>query len=139
LKTTGLRELDFSDDRLCMVLNYLGQNDGPWAAYESEQNTTTMRVYNIKARRIRIDSSTAQAFGAGRGMLPRPKRLKTSGTLRWSLNVATGYIPRRAFGNTGEPGLAFTSGLVVVEFTGSYATTFSLHGMQVNGCDLLNH
>lgn len=42
-------------------------------------------------------------------------------------------------GNTGEPGLAFTSGLVVVEFAGGYATTFSLHGMQVNGCELLNH
>ena len=64
LKTTGLRELDFSDDRLCMVLNYLGQNDAAWEAYESEQNTTTIRVYNIKARRIRIDSSTAQAYVA---------------------------------------------------------------------------
>jgi len=64
LKTIGLRELDFSDDRLCMVLNYLGQNDAEWEAYESEQNTTTIRVYNIKARRIRIDSSTAQAYVA---------------------------------------------------------------------------
>ena len=41
---------------------------------------------------------TELIVGAGRGMLPRPKRLKTSGTLRWSLNLATGYIPRRAFG-----------------------------------------
>ena len=42
-------------------------------------------------------SAIHEATGAGRDMLPRPKRLKTSGTLRWSLNIATGYIPRRAF------------------------------------------
>ena len=41
-------------------------------------------------------------------------------------------------GNTGEPGLVFTSGLVVVDYNGNFATSFSLHGMQVNGCDLLN-
>jgi len=64
LKSIGLRELDFSDDRLCMVLNYLGQNDAGWEAYESEQNTTSIRVYNLKVRRIRIDSSTAQAYVA---------------------------------------------------------------------------
>ena len=52
LKTIGLRELDFSDDRLCMVLNCLGQN------------TTTIRVYNMKARRIRIDSTTAKSYVA---------------------------------------------------------------------------
>ena len=64
LKTIGLRELDFSDDRLCMVLNYLGQNDAAWEAYESDQNTTTIRVYNMKARRIRIDSTTAKGYVA---------------------------------------------------------------------------
>ena len=64
LKMTGLRELDFSDDRLCMVLNYLGQNDVGWESYESDQNTTTIRVYNMKARRIRLDSSTAQGHVA---------------------------------------------------------------------------
>jgi len=40
--------------------------------------------------------------------------------------------------NTGEPGLVFTSGLVIVEFDANTATGFSLHGMQVNGCELLN-
>ena len=64
LKTIGLRELDFSDDRLCMVLNYLGQNDAGWEAYELDQNATTIRVYNMKARRIRIDSTTAKSYVA---------------------------------------------------------------------------
>ena len=64
LKTTGLRELDFSDDRLCMALNYIGQNDASWESYESDLNTTTIRVYNMKARRIRIDSTTAKGYFA---------------------------------------------------------------------------
>jgi len=39
--------------------------------------------------------------------------------------------------NTGEPGLVFTSGRVVLSFTGDVLTGFSLSGTQVNGCDLL--
>jgi hypothetical protein len=39
--------------------------------------------------------------------------------------------------NTGEPGLVFTDGLVVIEFGGGAATGFSLQGTQINGCDLL--
>jgi hypothetical protein len=40
-------------------------------------------------------------------------------------------------GNTGEPGLVFTSGLVVIQFAGGAVTSFSLAGHQVNGCELL--
>ena len=40
-------------------------------------------------------------------------------------------------GNTGEPGLVFTDGLVVLQFAGNFVTKFSLAGTQVNGCDLL--
>ncbi len=39
--------------------------------------------------------------------------------------------------NTGEPGLVFTSGRVVLQIAGGAVTTFSLAGQQVNGCDLL--
>ena len=39
--------------------------------------------------------------------------------------------------NTGEPGLVFTSGLVVLQIAGGAVTSFSLAGEQVNGCDLL--
>ena len=40
--------------------------------------------------------------------------------------------------NTGEPGLVFTSGLVVLQIAGGAVQSFSLHGTQVNGCELLN-
>jgi hypothetical protein len=40
-------------------------------------------------------------------------------------------------GNTGEPGLVFTSGLVVLQIAGGFVTSFSLAGTQVNGCELL--
>jgi hypothetical protein len=40
-------------------------------------------------------------------------------------------------GNIHEPGLVFTSGLVVLQFSGNFVTTFSLAGEQVNGCELL--
>ena len=41
-------------------------------------------------------------------------------------------------GNTGEPGLVFTSGRVVVGSTGITATSFSLSGTQEDGCLLLS-
>lgn len=39
--------------------------------------------------------------------------------------------------NTHEPGLVFTTGLVVLDFTGNIVNRFSLVGHQINGCDLL--
>ena len=41
--------------------------------------------------------------------------------------------------NTGQPGLVFTSGLVVLELdlVNHVVTGFTHHGKQVNGCDLL--
>lgn len=59
LKADGLRALDFSDDRLAAVLERLGQ-DADWEAYESEQNGVLLRVYDLTARRVRIDSTTAK-------------------------------------------------------------------------------
>jgi hypothetical protein len=41
-------------------------------------------------------------------------------------------------GNTGEPGLVFTSGRVVLEFAGHFVTTFTLSGTQIDGCTLLS-
>ena len=40
--------------------------------------------------------------------------------------------------NTGEPGLVFTSGLVVLQIADGAVQSFSLQGTQVNGCELLN-
>ena len=48
-----------------------------------------------------------------------------------------GFGPRSQM-NTGEPGLVFTSGLVALQIAGGAVTSFSLHGTQVNGCELLN-
>lgn len=59
-----LRELDFSDDRLCQVLDYLGAGEAAWESYERDQNATLMRVYDMKARRVRIDSTTAKSYVA---------------------------------------------------------------------------
>jgi hypothetical protein len=40
-------------------------------------------------------------------------------------------------GNTGEPGLVFTSGRVELQIAGGFITSFALSGTQTNGCDLL--
>ena len=61
LKAEGLRELDFSDDRLAIALNRLGQDES-WDAYESEQNRVLLRVYDLKINRVRIDITTAKSY-----------------------------------------------------------------------------
>lgn len=61
-KTLQPRELDFSDDRLGMVLDCLGGNDADWEEYEIEQNSSLIRVYDLTVNRIRIDSTTAKSY-----------------------------------------------------------------------------
>jgi transposase len=61
LNAIGLRELDFSDDRLAKVLDHLGDDDA-WEAYERDQNSTLIRVYDLKPKRVRIDSTTAKSY-----------------------------------------------------------------------------
>src|SRR5664280_1099179 len=61
LKAGGLRELDFSDDRLAIVLYSLGQ-DAPWEAYEPDQVGVLLRVYDLPTRRVRIDSTTVKSY-----------------------------------------------------------------------------
>jgi transposase len=52
---------DFRDDRLAIILRLL--SDGPrWNAFEQELNQHTMRVYDLKANRIRLDSTTASGY-----------------------------------------------------------------------------
>jgi transposase len=63
LKAVGLRELDFSDDRLAVVADRLGQDAG-WEAYESGQNGMLLRVYDLKVSRVRVDSTTAKSYVA---------------------------------------------------------------------------
>ena len=61
LKAVGLRELDFSDDRLAIIIYSLGQ-DAPWEAYELDQAGLLIRVYDLKTNRVRIDSTTAKSY-----------------------------------------------------------------------------
>jgi transposase len=61
LKADGLRELDFSDDRLAIVLYSLGQ-DAPWEAYASDQISVLLRGYDLPIRRVRIDSTTVKSY-----------------------------------------------------------------------------
>ena len=56
-----VRALDFSDDRLALVLNSLG-NDDKWEALERSLNTCILRVYDLKAERIRLDTTTAKSY-----------------------------------------------------------------------------
>jgi transposase len=55
--------LDFTDDRLENVLDALS-NDVGWAAFETELNQRTLRVYDLKAEVVRVDSSTASGYGS---------------------------------------------------------------------------
>jgi transposase len=57
-----VRALDFSDDRLAAVLDYLSA-DEPWAGVEQGLNAQTLRVYNLQPQRVRIDSTTAKSYG----------------------------------------------------------------------------
>jgi transposase len=62
LQLIAIRELDFTDHRLCTVLDHLGKNDDSWENYERDQNATLLRVYDLKPRQIRIDSTTANSY-----------------------------------------------------------------------------
>jgi len=58
-----VRALEWSDDRLGLVLDALS-DDGRWQAFERDLNRRTVRVYNLKASRVRVDSTTANGYWA---------------------------------------------------------------------------
>ncbi|MCI0554934.1 MAG: DUF4277 domain-containing protein [Anaerolineae bacterium] len=53
-----LETLDFSDDRLAIGLDLLS-DDKRWAAFETALNRRTLRVYDLKPKCVRIDTTTA--------------------------------------------------------------------------------
>jgi len=57
----SVRVLGWSDDRLGKVLDKLG-DDEKWVAFETELNRQTIRVYNLKPQRVRVDSTTASGY-----------------------------------------------------------------------------
>jgi len=58
---TGVCAQDFTDDRLEIVLDALG-DDEQWAGFEAALNRRTLRVYDLSPQRVRVDSTTANGY-----------------------------------------------------------------------------
>jgi transposase len=54
-------ELDFTDDRLADVLSALSDVER-WQAFERALNQRLLRVYDLRAERVRLDSTTASGY-----------------------------------------------------------------------------
>ena len=57
----AVAELDFTDDRLADVLTALG-DDVRWQAFERALNQNLLRVYDLSAERVRLDSTTVSGY-----------------------------------------------------------------------------
>ncbi len=57
----NVRASELSDDRLGIALDELA-NAEKWKAFETELNQRTLRVYDLKPKRVRVDSSTASGY-----------------------------------------------------------------------------
>ena len=66
---TGLniRALDFSDDRLAIILRYLN-HDESWQQYEQEQGKNLIRAYDLSTDIVRLDATTASSHRAEGGI-----------------------------------------------------------------------
>lgn len=65
-ETTGLsiRDTDFTDDRLTIVLRELSKPKY-WQAIERDLGQQTVRVYDLDAERVRVDATTFSGYHAG--------------------------------------------------------------------------
>ncbi len=63
---TGLsiRETDFTDDRLAIVLRLLSKPDA-WSALEQDLGQTIIRVYDLTKAPVRLDATTVSGYHAG--------------------------------------------------------------------------
>ena len=59
-----IRETDFTDDRLTIVLRELSQPTA-WQAIEQELGQNTLRVYDLQPKVIRVDATTVSGYHAG--------------------------------------------------------------------------
>ncbi len=59
----SLEGLDLGDDRLADVLRHLS-DDERWRAFEQELTGQLVRVYDLQADCVRLDSTTASSYGA---------------------------------------------------------------------------
>jgi transposase len=55
------RSLDFSDDRLASILDYLSADES-WQAFERELGQHLIRVYDLHPSRVRVDSTTVSGY-----------------------------------------------------------------------------
>jgi len=58
-----LRALDFSDDRLAIGLDLLS-DDATWQGFEAALNQRTLRVYDLAAECVRLDTTSASGYWA---------------------------------------------------------------------------
>jgi len=65
-KITGqtIRDLDFTDDRLTLLLRRLSKLE-IWQAIEKELSQNIIRVYDLKAKRVRLDATTVSGYHTG--------------------------------------------------------------------------
>jgi transposase len=64
-RVTGLsiRDTDFTDDRLSLVLRRLS-DEATWQALETELSAHLVRVYDLKAQVVRVDATTVSGYHA---------------------------------------------------------------------------
>src|SRR3972149_5524030 len=62
-ETTGfsIRDTDFTDDRLALVLHVLSKPEY-WHAIERDLGQNTVRVYELGRERVRVDASTGSGY-----------------------------------------------------------------------------
>ena len=60
----ALTELDFTDDRLAIVLHRLS-HPAVWAAIETELGRNILRVYKLTPERVRFDPTTVSGYHTG--------------------------------------------------------------------------
>jgi transposase len=60
-RKADVRALDFSDDRLARLLDCLAL-DEEWERFECHLNGSILRVYNLKAEPVRIDTTTVKSY-----------------------------------------------------------------------------
>src|SRR5207244_9806143 len=54
-------ERSFRDDRLALVLDALS-DEQKWQQFETALNRQLIRVYDLKSKRVRVDSTTASGY-----------------------------------------------------------------------------
>lgn len=59
-----IRETDFTDDRLTLLLRRLSQPEA-WHAIELELGQSIVRVYDLKPKRVRLDATTVSGYHTG--------------------------------------------------------------------------